>query len=122
MHLDSDFNSDMECNEGSSNANINHNSSAAGIYMCNIIQCNIFIITKHNIHLFILYLKGSSKEFLTLNENEEEDETVKAIIRSKELHRTHPPTITLDDFIVDICFHPQNDMIAVANILGDVIL
>lgn len=59
---------------------------------------------------------------MTLNESEEEDETVKAIIRSKELQRTHPPTIKLDDFIVDICFHPQNDMIAVANILGDVIL
>ncbi|KAL2711967.1 WD repeat-containing protein 55 isoform X2 [Vespula squamosa] len=93
MHLDSDLNSVMEYNKGSSNTNINHNSAA-----------------------------GSSKEFLTLNENEEEDETVKAIIRSKELHRTHPPTITLDNFIVDICFHPQNDIIAVANILGDVIL
>ncbi|XP_046831595.1 WD repeat-containing protein 55 homolog isoform X1 [Vespa crabro] len=97
MYLDSSLNSDteMECNdEVSYDTNINHNSSGA----------------------------GSSREFLTLNENEEEDETVKAIIRSKELQRIHPPTITLDDFIVDICFHPENDMIAVANILGDVIL
>ncbi|XP_014612590.1 PREDICTED: WD repeat-containing protein 55 homolog [Polistes canadensis] len=92
ISLDSD--TDTESSEGPSNADITHDSLAP----------------------------GSSGEALTLNEDEEEDETVKAIIRSKQLHRSHPPTITLEDFIVDICFHPQNDMIAVANILGDVML
>ncbi|XP_015185850.1 PREDICTED: WD repeat-containing protein 55 homolog [Polistes dominula] len=90
----SDSDTDIESNEGSSNANINQDSVAP----------------------------GSSREGLTLNEEEEEDETIKAILRNTKLNRSHPPTIALDDFVVDICFHPQNDMIAVANILGDIAL
>lgn len=90
----SDSETDSDSNEEPSNANINHDYSAP----------------------------GSSREVSTLNENEEEDETVKAIIRSAQLRRNHPPSITLDDFVTDICFHPFNDMIAVSNILGDVML
>lgn len=89
----SDSDMDVECNRRFDNLNTNNNFPIAG-----------------------------NSQTLILNENEEEDETVKAIIKSKELHRSHPPTIMLDDFIVDICFHPKEDYIAVANIIGDVML
>ncbi|XP_066590244.1 WD repeat-containing protein 55 homolog [Prorops nasuta] len=65
--------------------------------------------------------KGTNAEQL-LDLEEEEDELVKSIKRSKELHRNHPPTITVEDFVVDICFHPEEDLITLANIVGDVLL
>ena len=65
---------------------------------------------------------SSSAGPVTLNADEEEDEVVKAIIRSKDACTNHPPPITTEDHIVDICFHPNKDIIAVANIVGDVYL
>lgn len=53
---------------------------------------------------------------------EEEDEVIKAIRRENERQRDHPPTIQCEDFITDICFHPKEDIIAVASIIGDVVL
>ncbi|XP_033321061.1 WD repeat-containing protein 55 homolog [Megalopta genalis] len=59
-------------------------------------------------------------EPIILNEDEEEDEVVKAIIRSGDVQRNHPPPIETEDHVVDICFHPNANVIAVANIIGDV--
>ncbi|XP_055853356.1 WD repeat-containing protein 55 homolog [Episyrphus balteatus] len=55
-----------------------------------------------------------------MNEDEEEDETVRAIIAAIKKPRTSPPEIKLDDFIADITFHPEEDIIAIATITGDV--
>ncbi|XP_055906758.1 WD repeat-containing protein 55 homolog [Eupeodes corollae] len=55
-----------------------------------------------------------------MNEDEEEDETVRAIIAAIKKPRTSPPEIKLDDFISDICFSPEDDIIAIATITGDV--
>lgn len=55
-------------------------------------------------------------------EEEEEDDVVKAIKAEKNKPRDHPPSITCDDFIVDISFHPSKNLIAIANIVGDVLL
>lgn len=66
--------------------------------------------------------KGMDDELLDLNAEEEQDEVVQAIIKSKELYRNHPPIISLEDYVVDICFHPEEDLIALANIMGDVLL
>jgi hypothetical protein len=55
-------------------------------------------------------------------EEEEEDEVVKAIRREREKCREHPPDIQSEDFVVDISFHPQEEIIAAATITGDVIL
>lgn len=55
-------------------------------------------------------------------EEEEEDETIKAIKRESNRERDHPPNIQCEDFITDISFHPQQDILAVANIVGDVLL
>jgi hypothetical protein len=55
-------------------------------------------------------------------EEGEEDEVVKALRREREKCREHPPDIQSEDFIVDISFHPQEEIIAAATITGDVIL
>ncbi|CAK1549860.1 unnamed protein product [Leptosia nina] len=60
-----------------------------------------------------------------MNENdsgEDDDDVVKAIKAEKNKPRDHPPTINTEDFIVDICFHPSNNLIAIANIVGDILL
>ncbi|CAH2226119.1 jg23420 [Pararge aegeria aegeria] len=54
--------------------------------------------------------------------DDSEDEVVKAIKAEKNKPRDHPPSIKTEDFIVDICFHPANNIIAIANIVGDVLL
>lgn len=59
---------------------------------------------------------------LDLDENEEDDETVKAIIAAIKKPRSSPPEIKLDDFVTDICFHPDRDIIALGTITGDVAL
>ncbi|KAG5898965.1 hypothetical protein JTB14_004684 [Gonioctena quinquepunctata] len=55
-------------------------------------------------------------------EDEEEDETIKAIRRESNRERDHPPSIQCEDFITDISFHPHNNILAVATIVGDVLL
>lgn len=65
---------------------------------------------------------GAVSSVLELNEDEEDDETVRAIIAAIKKPRTAPPEIKLDDFITDICFHPERDIIALATITGDVCL
>lgn len=55
-----------------------------------------------------------------VQEEEEEDEVIKAIRRENQRQRDHPPVIQCEDFITDICFHPKNDVLAVASIVGDV--
>lgn len=54
--------------------------------------------------------------------DEDDDEVVKAIKAEKNKPRDHPPSISCDDFIVDISFHPDKNIIALANIVGDVLL
>lgn len=56
------------------------------------------------------------------NEDDEEDETIRAIIAAIKKQRSHPPEIKLEDFVTDISFHPENDIIALASITGDVLL
>lgn len=55
-------------------------------------------------------------------DDEDEDEVVKAIKAEKNKPRDHPPTIICEDFIVDISLHPSKNLIAIANIVGDVLL
>lgn len=70
---------------------------------------------------------GSSSQRNEDNDEEESgnsdtDEVVKAILDAKTLHRNHPPSITLEDMITDICFHPKVDTIGIASITGDVFM
>lgn len=53
---------------------------------------------------------------------EDDDDVVKAIKTERNKKRDHPPTIVIDDSVVDICFHPGRDLIAIATMLGDVLI
>lgn len=55
-------------------------------------------------------------------EDDDEDEVIKAIKAEKSKPRDHPPNIICEDFIVDISLHPSRNLIAIANIVGDVLL
>ncbi|XP_026487768.1 WD repeat-containing protein 55 homolog isoform X1 [Vanessa tameamea] len=57
-----------------------------------------------------------------LDNCDDEDEVVKAIKAEKTKPRDHPPSIKCEDFIVDISFHPNKNIIGLANIVGDVLL
>lgn len=57
-----------------------------------------------------------------LDNSDEENEVVKAILDAKQLYRNHPPSIILEDMITDICFHPTTDCIGVASITGDIFM
>lgn len=56
------------------------------------------------------------------DENEEEDEVLRAIISEIKKPRQKPPDIKTEDFVVDMSFHPEQDLLAVATITGDVLL
>ncbi|CAH1957467.1 unnamed protein product [Acanthoscelides obtectus] len=53
---------------------------------------------------------------------EDEDDTIKAIQDESRKQRDRPPNIECEHFITDLCFHPEHDLLAVANIVGDVLL
>lgn len=59
-------------------------------------------------------------DYSHLDEDDETDETVRAIIAAIKKPRSAPPEIKLEDFITDVCFHPGRDIIALATIIGDV--
>ena len=56
------------------------------------------------------------------DEEQEEDETVKAIIAEIKKPRSKPPDIKTDDFVTDLCFHPESDLLAVGTTGGDVFI
>lgn len=53
---------------------------------------------------------------------DEDDEIVKKIMAETKKERTHPPEIKTDDFVVDLCFHPVSDLLAIGTMSGDIIL
>lgn len=56
------------------------------------------------------------------DEDEEEDDVIKKILANSKLPRTHPPDINIDDFVADLSFHPDNDMIALGTMSGDLFI
>ncbi|EDV43251.1 uncharacterized protein Dana_GF18399 [Drosophila ananassae] len=66
---------------------------------------------------------GSNRDVETnfdLDLEDETDETVRAIIAAIKKPRSAPPEIKLEDFVTDISFHPERNIIALATIIGDV--
>lgn len=57
-----------------------------------------------------------------VSDNEEEDDVIKAIKQERNKPRDHPPIILTEDHIVDISFHPSENLLAVATIVGDVLI
>ncbi|KAL7292810.1 hypothetical protein TKK_0013636 [Trichogramma kaykai] len=56
------------------------------------------------------------------NEEEEEDPVIQAIKRNHVLKTNHPKDIVVEDLISEICFHPNENYIALASISGDVLI
>uniref|UniRef100_A0A023EST0 WD repeat-containing protein 55 homolog n=1 Tax=Aedes albopictus TaxID=7160 RepID=A0A023EST0_AEDAL len=56
------------------------------------------------------------------DEEMEEDEVIKAIITEIKKPRSKPPDIKTEDFVTDLCFHPDQDILAVGTTTGDVIV
>lgn len=70
----------------------------------------------------VLVVKYCFLDSMDVEQEEEEDEVVKAILASKDIQRNHPPAIQVEDNIAEICFHPIDDLIALASVTGDVFL
>lgn len=47
---------------------------------------------------------------------------IKAIISEIKKPRSKPPDIKTDDFVTDLCFHPEEDLLAVGNTAGDLLV
>lgn len=63
---------------------------------------------------------GSDSKEEAAEDEESEDEVIKAIKRECERKNDHPPMIVCEDFITDISFHPHTNILGVATIVGDV--
>ncbi|XP_055596001.1 WD repeat-containing protein 55 homolog [Uranotaenia lowii] len=56
------------------------------------------------------------------DEEMEEDEVIKAIITEIKKPRSKPPDIKTEDFVTDLCFHPDQDLLAVGTTTGDLLV
>uniref|UniRef100_A0A182PCQ3 WD repeat-containing protein 55 homolog n=1 Tax=Anopheles epiroticus TaxID=199890 RepID=A0A182PCQ3_9DIPT len=56
------------------------------------------------------------------DEEEEDDEVIKAIISEIKKPRSKPPDIQVEDFVVDLSFHPTEDILAIGTSVGDVLM
>uniref|UniRef100_A0A182W6P2 WD repeat-containing protein 55 homolog n=1 Tax=Anopheles minimus TaxID=112268 RepID=A0A182W6P2_9DIPT len=56
------------------------------------------------------------------DEEMEEDDVIKAIISEIKKPRSKPPDIQMEDFVVDLSFHPSKDILAVGTSVGDVLM
>lgn len=54
--------------------------------------------------------------------NDEDDEVVKKILTELKKPRLKPPNITTEDFPTDLSFHPEQDILAVGTVTGDVLI
>ncbi|XP_055295710.1 WD repeat-containing protein 55 homolog [Sitodiplosis mosellana] len=53
---------------------------------------------------------------------EEGDDVIAKILANTKTLRTHPPTISIDDYVVDLSFHPTEDILAAGTISGDAVI
>uniref|UniRef100_A0A182QCD8 WD repeat-containing protein 55 homolog n=1 Tax=Anopheles farauti TaxID=69004 RepID=A0A182QCD8_9DIPT len=56
------------------------------------------------------------------NEELEDDDVIKAIIAEIKKPRSKPPNIQTEDFVVDLSFHPCEDVLAIGTSVGDVLM
>lgn len=54
--------------------------------------------------------------------DDDEDDVVKAIIANTKTVRSHPPDIVTEEFVVDLSFHPEEDILAVGTLGGDILV
>lgn len=51
--------------------------------------------------------------------DDEEDDVIQKILANSNTVRTHPPEIKIDDYVVDLSFHPEENLLAAATMSGD---
>lgn len=56
------------------------------------------------------------------DEESEEDEVLRAIIKEIKKPRSKPPDIKTEDFVVDLSFHPTGNLLSVATVTGDILI
>lgn len=64
-------------------------------------------------------------EFATTStsiDDDDEDDVIAKILANTKTPRTHPPDISIDDYVVDLSFHPDEDLLAAATISGDALI
>lgn len=53
---------------------------------------------------------------------EEEDDVIAKILANTKAPRAQPPDINIDDYVVDLSFHPDEEILAAGTISGDALL
>lgn len=66
--------------------------------------------------------RDTKKPIDDYNEEEEDDEVIKKIITEIKKPRSKPPSITTNDYVVDLSFHPEQNILAVGNVTGDILI
>lgn len=51
--------------------------------------------------------------------SDDEDDVIQKILANTNTVRTHPPIIKIDDYVVDLSFHPEEELLAAATMSGD---
>lgn len=58
----------------------------------------------------------------TSADDEDEDDVIAKILANTKTPRTHPPDISIDDYVVDLSFHPDEDILVAATMSGDALI
>lgn len=58
----------------------------------------------------------------TSADDEDDDDVIAKILANTKTPRTHPPDINIDDYVVDLTFHPDQDILAAGTISGDALI
>lgn len=54
--------------------------------------------------------------------DDDEDDIIAKILANSKVARIHPPDINIDDYVVDMSFHPDADILAAGTISGDALI
>lgn len=58
----------------------------------------------------------------TSTDDQDEDDVIAKILANIKTPRIHPPDINIDDYVVDLTFHPDNDILVAGTISGDALV
>lgn len=55
-------------------------------------------------------------------DDDDDDDIIAKILANSKAPRTHPPDINIDDYVVDLTFHPDANILAAGTISGDALI
>lgn len=65
---------------------------------------------------------STATETATAADDDDDDDLIARILANSKAARTHPPDINIDDYVVDLSFHPDTDILAAGTISGDALI